>query len=329
MQKPSRPADDKARVFSLRSLNLLDSDKEERFDRLTRLAVSIFDVPISLVSLVDENRQWFKSCYGISAKETGRDVSFCGHAILGDEAFVIEDTHQDPRFVDNPLVVGEPHIRFYAGYPIRHVDNFILGTLCLIDTRPRHFSHREQLILQGLAELVEREIHALQIATMDELTEIYNRRGFFASANQALNLCRRQSLPVSLVFLDLNKFKQINDRYGHALGDKTLQEFAHLLTLVCRQTDISARIGGDEFVLLLPNATDAEVKKILNRFEHLIAQFNIDQAKEYTIAYSYGVVNFDEAIHQSLDDLLAEGDQIMYKRKKMQLEKPSQSQRHN
>jgi len=315
MQKPSRPADDKARVFSLRSLNLLDSDKDERFDRLTRLTASIFEVPIALVSLVDENRQWFKSCYGLNATETERDVSFCGHAILDDDVFVIEDTYQDPRFVDNPLVIGEPYIRFYAGYPIKYADNVKLGTICLLDTRPRHFKLRERQILHDLAKLVEHEIHATQLATIDELTEIYNRRGFFASASQSLNLCRRQSLPVSLVFLDLNKFKQINDRFGHAQGDKVLREFAQLLTRVCRQTDISARIGGDEFVLLLPNAIATEVKKILMRFEDLVAQSNTDQPKEYTIAYSYGVVHFDKDRHLSLDDLLTEGDQIMYKRK--------------
>lgn len=315
MQKPSRSADDKARVFSLRSLNLLDSEKDERFDRLTRLAASIFEVPIATVSLVDENRQWFKSCYGMSTTETERDISFCGHAILGDDVFVIEDTHQDPRFVDNPLVVGQPYIRFYAGYPIKYSDNVKLGTICLLDTRPRHFKQRERQILHDLAKLVEHEIHATQLATIDELTEIYNRRGFFASASQSLNLCGRQALPVSLVFFDLNKFKQINDRFGHAQGDEVLREFAQLLTLVCRQADISARIGGDEFVLLLPDATATQVEKILARFEALVRQSNNEDSREHTIAYSYGVVHFDEDRHQSLDDLLVEGDKIMYKRK--------------
>lgn len=315
MLKPGRPADEESRIVTLRSLNLLDTDRDERFDRLTRLALHVFEVPVALVSLVDENRQWFKSCQGANLSETDRDVSFCGHAILGDDAFVIQDTHQDPRFADNPLVVGEPFIRFYAGYPIRYLDGSKLGTLCLLDSRPRHFNRRERLILEDLAKIVEHEIQAVQLATVDELTEIPNRRGFFASANQALSLCRRQNLQVSLVFLDLNHFKPINDRFGHAEGDKALRSFASMLTQVCRQTDIAARIGGDEFALLLPNASRSDVAKILNRFAAMVEQANREQPLDYKIAYSHGVVHFDPDKHQQLDDLLAEGDQLMYLRK--------------
>ncbi len=315
MQKPAKPADEEERIATLKSLNLLDSDRDERFDRLTRLAMHIFEVPIALVSLVDVNRQWFMSCQGLSATETDRDISFCGHAILGDDAFVIQDTHQDPRFADNPSVTGEPYVRFYAGYPIRYLDGKKLGTLCLVDTRPRHFSDRERLILHDLARIVEHEIQAVQLATVDELTEISNRRGFFSTANQALSLCRRQALPVSLVFLDLNQFKPINDRFGHAEGDKALKNFAQMLKEVCRQTDIAARIGGDEFALLLPNASKSDVQKILNRFAAMVEQANREQPLDYKIAYSHGVVHFDPNKHQQLDDLLAEGDQLMYLRK--------------
>lgn len=315
MQKPDRPADEEARIATLRSLNILDTEKDERFDRLTRLALHVFEVPVAMVSLVDTNRQWFMACQGISTTETDRDISFCGHAILGDDAFVIQDTHQDPRFSDNPLVVGEPYIRFYAGFPIRYIDGQKLGTLCLLDSRPRHFNQRERLILEDLAKIVEHEIQAVQLATVDELTEIPNRRGFFASANQALSLCRRQNLPVSLVFLDLNHFKPINDRFGHAEGDRALRSFGQMLKQVCRQTDIAARIGGDEFVLLLPNALKTDVEKILKRFAGMVEQANRAQPLGYKITYSHGVVHFDPDKHQDLEDLLAEGDQLMYLRK--------------
>lgn len=316
MQKPDRSEDDSTRVQSLRSLNLLDTHRDERFDRLTRLAIHIFDVPIAMVSLVDENRQWFKSCVGIDVTETSREVSFCGHAIIGDEAFVIRDTHQDSRFFDNPLVCGEPFIRFYAGYPIKYADGTKLGTLCIVDHEPRDFSVRDQLVLQDLAKIVEHEIHAVQLATIDELTEIHNRRGFYATASQALSLCQRQQLPVSLVFLDLNKFKPINDRFGHAEGDQALRRFATMLEQVSRHTDIAGRLGGDEFVLFLPNSSKEEVIKVLRRFASKVEQANQQQTLNYTIAYSHGVVHFDPARHQNLDDMLAEGDELMYKRKR-------------
>ena len=119
MKAPATSIDEAVRLTTLRSLDILDSLGEERFDRLTRMAKQMFRVPIALVSLVDENRQWFKSCVGLDVSETSRDISFCGHAILGDEVFVISDTLKDDRFSDNPLVLEDPHIRFYAGCPIR------------------------------------------------------------------------------------------------------------------------------------------------------------------------------------------------------------------
>ncbi|NND64743.1 MAG: GAF domain-containing protein, partial [Gammaproteobacteria bacterium] len=128
---PAIPSDEKARIEALHSLNILDTETEERFDRLTRLAKRMFDVDIALVSLVDVNRQWFKSCQGLDASETPRDISFCGHAILGEDAFVIPDAVKDDRFKFNPLVTGEPFIRFYAGIPLRYADGSKLGTVCL------------------------------------------------------------------------------------------------------------------------------------------------------------------------------------------------------
>lgn len=315
MQKPGKPDNEQQRLDTLRSTEILDTAPDERFDRLTRLATHVFDVPIALVSLVDENRQWFKSCQGLDVAETARDISFCGHAILGNEAFVIEDTHADSRFADNPLVSGEPYIRFYAGYPIQYLDGSKLGTLCLIDTQPRQFSDRDRLILKDIARIAEAELQALELATVDELTGIYNRRGFFSMAERTLSLCQRQQLPLTLVFLDLNEFKPINDRFGHAEGDKALKLFARLLGEVCRQTDIAARMGGDEFVLLLANAGQQDVNRVLSRFADLIEQANDAQELGYTISFSHGEVPLEAGRHQTLDDLLAEGDALMYKRK--------------
>ena len=119
MKTPDIPPDEDARLAELRSLNVLDTIAEERFDRLTRMARRLFGVDVALVSLVDESRQWFKSCAGMELSETPRDISFCGHAILGDGAFVIPDALQDERFCDNPMVAGPPHVRFYAGCPLR------------------------------------------------------------------------------------------------------------------------------------------------------------------------------------------------------------------
>ena len=126
-------ANDAERIAALHQLNILDSSPEERFDRITRIASQFFNIPIALITLVDANRRWVKSCYGVEAKEVGRDISFCGHAIAKNEPLVIEDTTKDPRFSDNPLVAGGPRIRFYAGQPLRVDGDFLIGAFCLID----------------------------------------------------------------------------------------------------------------------------------------------------------------------------------------------------
>lgn len=158
MESPQVPQNDSIRLQALREFNLLDTLPEERFDRLTRLAQNIFGVEIALISLIDSNRQWFKSKQGLDACETDRDISFCGHAILGSEIFNISDALLDPRFADNPLVTGAPHIRFYAGAPLRPDGKNTIGTLCIIDSQPRQLSIKDLRILRDLADSVEQEI---------------------------------------------------------------------------------------------------------------------------------------------------------------------------
>src|SRR4029450_11473546 len=133
------PAEEEKRLAALRELSILDTKPEERFARITRVAAAGGDVPIALVSRVDHDRQWFKSCHGLSVTETSRELSFCGHVVLSRAPVIVPDTLLDDRFADNPLVTGEPRVRFYAGFPIFYTDGSCLGTLCLIDTRPRQF----------------------------------------------------------------------------------------------------------------------------------------------------------------------------------------------
>ncbi|MDK2123929.1 GAF domain-containing sensor histidine kinase [Parachitinimonas caeni] len=155
MQAPAQPKEEEERIARLLALRILDTPPEDRFDRLTRLAAALLKVPIALVSLVDRDRQWFKSKVGLEASETPRSISFCGHAILQSDVFVIEDATQDQRFADNPLVTGAPDIRFYAGQPLMTSDGFAMGTLCVIDREPRRFGPAERQLLRDLGTLVE------------------------------------------------------------------------------------------------------------------------------------------------------------------------------
>ncbi|EKO3566443.1 PAS domain S-box protein [Vibrio metschnikovii] len=164
MQVPPLPEEESERQKTLDKTGLLNSGSEARFDRITRLAQQIFSVPIALISLVDRDRQWFKSRQGLDAQQTPREISFCGHAILNSEIFVIENALVDQRFCDNPLVMGTPDIRFYAGAPLHSTKGYRIGTLCLIDSQPRSFSSKQRSMLKDLAATVEALIQAEELS---------------------------------------------------------------------------------------------------------------------------------------------------------------------
>ena len=160
MQNAPIPSDENKRLEAVHRIAILDTKPEERFDALTHEAVKKLNVPISMVSILDSNREWYKSCVGLDVKEGGRSVSFCGHALLAENVFVINDTLKDPRFADNPMVMGAPFIRFYAGVALRdHKTQQPIGVFCVKDVNPRSFGTKEIAILLDLAERAEKELN--------------------------------------------------------------------------------------------------------------------------------------------------------------------------
>lgn len=315
MRIPEKPVGEAKRLETLQGLNILDTAPEERFDRLTRLAKRLFNVPIAVVSLIDADRQWFKSCVGLPVSETPRDISFCSHTILGEDTFLVTDALADDRFSDNPLVIEAPHIRFYAGHPLTAADGSKLGTLCIIDKMPREMSEDELALLRDLAGMAQQELAALHLAAMDELTDISNRRGFTMLSAHALDLCKRLSKPVCLLYFDLDLFKQINDTFGHAEGDHALVSFANLLKQTFRESDVIARLGGDEFAVLATNHRDFELDNVLGRFACAVDTYNRSAGRVYDLVYSVGVVEFDPQRHKGIAELTAHADSLMYERK--------------
>jgi diguanylate cyclase (GGDEF)-like protein len=315
MKKPGIPEDEKSRLKTLVSLNILDTFHEERFDRLTRMACKLFDVPIAVVTLVDDKRQWFKSCIGLNVTETARDISFCGHAILSDEVLVVPDTEKDVRFADNPLVIGDPHIRFYAGCPIKSLSGSRLGTLAIIDDKARTLSKQDLDVLKDLASMAERELAFIELATIDELTGLSNRRGFMTSARYVINLCDRQEISCSLIFIDLNDFKNINDQFGHAEGDRALVAFSNLLKNNFRNSDVLARLGGDEFVVLLTDTTKSDAETAMRKLQKSLDEYYFKTNYGYSISYSYGIAGPDFNQHITIEKLLKDADSLMYEHK--------------
>jgi len=319
---PSRPEIAAAHSATWRSLDILETLPEERFDRITRLCRRLFDVPIALVSLLDSERQAFKSSSEPLRGATPRDISFCGHAILGDDVFVVCDTLADERFHDNPLVIGAPYIRFYAGYPLTVTHDLKLGTLCLMDYKPNHLDDDERESLRDLGHMVEREIIAFQLAISDELTSVANRRGFETIAEHALNLCRRAGKPASLVYFDLNNFKKINDRHGHSEGDHALATFARVLKSVFRDGDVVGRLGGDEFVVFLADSNLEQASGSVDRVREALAAGRDATSRAYDISFSVGQIQFDPARHSCVGDMVMEADKAMYSNKKTSRAQP-------
>ncbi len=315
MEAPKCPKNEVKRLDLVKNLGILDSEQEERFDRITRLASNIFRVPISIVTIIDKNRQWFKSQVGLEVAETERDISFCGHAILEDDVFVVQDASKDPRFFDNPLVMGDPNICFYAGKPLV-VHGEKVGTLCIIDTTPRKLSDSENEILKDLAAMVEAELTSIRLAIVDELTKTPNRRGFFKLTEMGLDFCKRQNQTSSLSYFDLNDFKRVNDSYGHAAGDEALICFSKCANQVKRDTDIFGRIGGDEFVLWQSNTTSESFNVFATRLNDLLQLTKLSFKAEYRLSFSSGTIEIPSSFSDSLEEMLAHADNVMFQEKR-------------
>ena len=336
MLKPPIPGDDAERVQRLRGLSLLDTPADESFDRITRLAKRLLGTEIALVSLVDHDRQWFKSAQGLAAPETSREVSFCGHAILGDETFVVPDATLDPRFSDNPLVTGDPSIRLYAGHPIRSPDGYAIGTLCVIDSETREFDAHDAETLRDLAALVDKEIKYQDLnqserelrsqlarterrASVDSLTRVWNRAAVTELLATELERIRRESGSLSIALIDVDHFKQINDQHGHQTGDEVLRVSTRRLRENLRPNDSLGRYGGDEFLLVAPGCGPDETGGLVERMRRSLSHHPLRIATDLSMRVTAsigvsGVVAPPE--HLDPEQLVKAADIALYEAKR-------------
>jgi diguanylate cyclase (GGDEF)-like protein/PAS domain S-box-containing protein len=462
---PTVSVDDRRRVEALIGLDILDTPEEQEFDELVRLASEICDTPISLVSLVDKDRQWFKAAVGLEVKETPRNVSFCTHAIDEQEIFIVENAVDDARFRDSSLVTGDPNIRFYAGVPIHAPNGYAVGTLCVIDIKPRiltesqkdaltilgrqvkarmelrqkqksleqaistnehlmsairdrnnlfsafmnhgpfvgfikdadgrmvyyndqmsrhfgvqsntwiglndhqiwpaeaadrireddlsvltndspieiseevpdpngivthwktyKFPFRQEngdLMLAGMSIDVTREFEkeqALfqanqlleQMATTDALTGLRNRRAFEDRISSEFSAAARSGRPLTLICMDVDNFKRRNDTYGHAAGDDALRRIGRILVEQIRHEDIAARIGGEEFAILMPGEG---LEGALLLSERIQGCLRSEDCGPRPLTVSVGISTVIPSV-QNWEQLISRADDAMYEAKR-------------
>ncbi|MEW9856143.1 sensor domain-containing diguanylate cyclase [Novosphingobium sp. M1R2S20] len=310
-------SDESARIAALHRLAILDTGPEEPFENIVALVRSVLGVPIAVVSLLDEDRQWFKARSGLDATETARDVSFCTHAIAQREPLVISDATKDARFCNNPLVLGDPGLRAYAGVPLTTSEGYNVGSLCAVDTAVRDFSPADVAMLSKFARVVVDQLELRRVAARDQLTGTLTRRGFIERANQEIERFRRYGRAASLALIDIDHFKAINDTHGHPAGDAVLREVAGLLHTGIRPNDVLGRIGGEEFALLMPE-TEAEgaviaVERL--REEVAAASLQAEPGLCLKVTASFGIAELDPAIVDA-ESWFAATDVMLYAAKR-------------
>ena len=313
----ARPqSDEAARVRALERLDILDTAPEQPFDEIVELVQQVLRVPICAVSLVDLDRQWFKAYRGLDVSETTRDISICTHAIAARGAFTVPDATNDLRFADNPLVTGSPHIRSYAGIPLTTADGYAIGTLCAIDVVPRTFLPAEIALLSKFARLVIGQIELRQIASTDALTGIMSRRAWIDCAEREVPRARRYGASLSFLMIDIDRFKTINDRFGHPVGDQVIKQLAQTTGEQFRETDWFGRYGGEEFVAALPETNLAEAMILAERIRAQIAarRFAGLGGRDCTISIGVAALRPRETSHRRALD---RADQALYLAKKM------------
>lgn len=239
MLTPEIPSFEPERLKALEFLCLLDTQAEHRFDRLTQFFCRLFDVPLALLSLVDHNRQWFKSRQGLDARETAREISSCGHTLLSEHILYVPNASEDERFQDNPLVIGPPNIRFYMGGPLQTLDGFRIGTLCLIETKAREIPNNDFHLLRDMADIVETELNHTALITgdfhwNDKIFELYGIEpeqfsGSYEAWSQAIykdDLNSRSSEKVTSILM---KSKSRNEETLSTISD-LLETFSKKVT---------------------------------------------------------------------------------------------------
>jgi diguanylate cyclase len=325
------PPNEIARLQALHDLRVLDSPADERFDEIVRLAAQLCNAPMAAITLVDGDRQWTKARIGRHPHQTSRDAAFCAHTILDDEVMVVADTSVDDRFHDSELVLGDPHVRFYAGAPLLSTDGHAIGALCVLDQRPRALEPWQADLLRVLARqaaglmrldvLEDDHADALDdldtarrnlsfLATHDPLTGLLNRQALGTALETLSTANAASTLTTAVLVVDLDHFKGINDSLGREAGDRVLVTIADRIHLGARGDDIVARLAADQFVVVIPNGSTLGPESLARRLLQSIAVPVECEGASVSITASIGIARWGSEV-SSVDELMRNADAAM------------------
>ncbi len=317
MKPIALPAYEAERLASVRAYDVLDTAAAAGLEDLASVAARLTGCPLALVSMMDNDLQYFRGRFGADIPETPRESAFCALALLQPGwLLVVPDAAADPRFAANPLVRGPPGIRFYAGAALLDRHGHALGTLCVIDYQPRELPADQREGLAALARAVASALELRQAAGQlremvltDALTGLANRPAFFGALDRAIARQRRDAEGFGLVCVDLDGFKSVNDRHGHGAGDAVLGAVARSLRACTRREDVVARIGGDEFAVLVVGGDGRDVREVAERIRVSIRRATT--ASGAPVSASVGAAMFAGPPADSVAALVA-ADRLLY-----------------
>ncbi len=322
------------KLANLHTLDAFYTPLEERFERITRLGKRALGVPIVAITVIQNKRQWFKSVVGWQVTELPLSDSLCSEVIAEGKKRVVENTLDDLALMSNRHVCRKPKIRFYAGHPLQDYEGKTIGSFCVMDLKPRKVDDTFSQTLADLADMAQRELFSVELsnahsaliaklgearrqAMFDSLTRLWNRRGGESLLQAALKESVQYNHWLGFVMADIDNFQLVNDQFGHGMGDQVLRKVASTIVAAVRPHDIVCRYGGDEFLIIVRDATEHDFSEIANRIRDRIHELPI-RTRDGTVpaSVSVGLALRTSGGPISASNLIERADEALYESKR-------------
>lgn len=301
-----------ARLAALHALDILDGPSEPALDRIAQIVRTEFGARHAGIMMIDRDRGVFAAQDRVAITSLPREETFCNITIQSDDAMIIPDAQLDARIQASPGINKD--VRSYAGIPLKTKEGHNIGALCVFDTDVLRFPADKVRKMTELAQLAMDCIELRRLATQDYLTGAMNRRGFMAELDREMRRCTRGRGTLSLAIMDIDHFKRINDGFGHAVGDRVLQEIVALASSHWGQASVVGRLGGEEFGLLLPDQTDASAYSLIEHLRKAIERMDLPGVPDLRVTASFGICEVGPNI-EGPADLMAHADTALYRAK--------------